>query len=216
MDGYCSTVSICAIGTLRALRKNFAVVLQEVFLFSGTIEGNIRLGREDINEERVRWAAQEVHADSFIRRLKGEYEAEVRERGAGLSVGQKQLISFARALAFDPAILILDEATSSIDTETEQLIQRAIERVMRDRTSIVVAHRLSTIQNATGSSSCITVRFASRERIRSCWRSVVFTGSSTNYSTRFGNDFSHGLTGKDDQTQDLNPFWRCVSVLFAA
>jgi ATP-binding cassette subfamily B multidrug efflux pump len=133
---------------LSALRKNFAVVLQEVFLFSGTIEGNIRLGRDDINEERVRWAAQEVHADSFIRRLKGEYEAEVRERGAGLSVGQKQLISFARALAFDPAILILDEATSSIDTETEQLIQRAIERVMRDRTSIVVAHRLSTIQNA--------------------------------------------------------------------
>jgi ATP-binding cassette subfamily B protein len=133
---------------LNSLRKNFAVVLQEVFLFSGSIEGNIRLGREDINEERVRWAAQEVHADSFIRRLKGEYEAEVRERGAGLSVGQKQLISFARALAFDPAILILDEATSSIDTETEQLIQRAIERVMRDRTSIVVAHRLSTIQNA--------------------------------------------------------------------
>jgi ATP-binding cassette, subfamily B, multidrug efflux pump len=133
---------------LRALRKNFAVVLQEVFLFSGSIEGNIRLGREDINEDRVRWAAQEVHADRFIGRLKGGYDAEVRERGAGLSVGQKQLISFARALAFDPAILILDEATSSIDTETEQLIQRAIERVMRDRTSIVVAHRLSTIQNA--------------------------------------------------------------------
>ena len=133
---------------LTALRKNFAVVLQEVFLFSGTIEGNIRLGREDITEERVRWAAQEVHADGFIRRLKEDYQSEVRERGAGLSVGQKQLISFARALAFDPAILILDEATSSIDTETEQLIQRAIERVMRDRTSIVVAHRLSTIQNA--------------------------------------------------------------------
>ena len=133
---------------LKALRQNFAVVLQEVFLFSGTVEGNIRLGREDITEERVRWAAQEVRADTFIRRLKGEYEAEVRERGAGLSVGQKQLISFARALAFDPAILILDEATNSIDTETEQLIQRAIERVMRDRTSIVVAHRLSTIQSA--------------------------------------------------------------------
>ncbi len=133
---------------LKALRQNFAVVLQEVFLFSGTIEGNIRLGRQEIPAERVRWAAQEVHADSFIRRLKDDYQAEVRERGAGLSVGQKQLISFARALAFDPALLILDEATSSIDTETEQLIQRAIERVMRDRTSIVVAHRLSTIQNA--------------------------------------------------------------------
>jgi len=133
---------------LKALRQNFAVVLQEVFLFSGTIEGNIRLGHEDITEERVRWAAREVHADGFISRLKDDYKAEVRERGAGLSVGQKQLISFARALAFDPALLILDEATSSIDTETEQLIQRAIERVMRDRTSIVVAHRLSTVQNA--------------------------------------------------------------------
>jgi ATP-binding cassette subfamily B protein len=133
---------------LKALRENFAVVLQDVFLFSGTIEGNIRLGRDEISEERVQWAAREVHADRFIQRLKEEYKAEVRERGAGLSVGQKQLISFARALAFDPALLILDEATSSIDTETEQLIQRAIERVMRDRTSIVVAHRLSTVQNA--------------------------------------------------------------------
>jgi ATP-binding cassette subfamily B protein len=133
---------------LVSLRKNFAVVLQDVFLFSGTIEGNIRLGREEIPEDRVRWAAREVHADRFIQRLKGNYKAEVKERGAGLSVGQKQLISFARALAFDPALLILDEATSSIDTETEQLIQQAIERVMRDRTSIIVAHRLSTIQRA--------------------------------------------------------------------
>jgi len=133
---------------LKSLRENFAVVLQEVFLFSGTIAGNIRLGREEISKDRVEWAAREVHADRFIERLKNGYDAEVRERGAGLSVGQKQLISFARALAFDPALLILDEATSSIDTETEQLIQRAIERVMRDRTSIVVAHRLSTIQNA--------------------------------------------------------------------
>jgi len=134
---------------LKALRENFAVVLQDIFLFSGTIAGNIRLGRKDITEERVEWAAKEVHADRFIERLRDRYQAEVRERGAGLSVGQKQLISFARALAFDPALLILDEATSSIDTETEQLIQRAIERVMRDRTSIVVAHRLSTIQNAS-------------------------------------------------------------------
>jgi ATP-binding cassette subfamily B protein len=133
---------------LNSLRENFAVVLQEIFLFSGSIEGNIRLGRSDITEERVKWAAQEVHAEQFIRRLRGGYQAEVKERGAGLSVGQKQLISFARALAFDPALLILDEATSSIDTETEQLIQQAIERVMRNRTSIVVAHRLSTIQRA--------------------------------------------------------------------
>jgi ATP-binding cassette subfamily B protein len=133
---------------LQSLRENFAVVLQEIFLFSGTVAGNIRLGRQDITEDRVKWAAQEVSAEPFINRLHGGYQAEVKERGAGLSVGQKQLISFARALAFDPAILILDEATSSIDTETEQLIQQAIERVMRDRTSIVVAHRLSTIQRA--------------------------------------------------------------------
>ena len=94
----------------------------------------------------ARWAAGEVHADEFIRRLDRGYEAPVGERGAGLSVGQKQLISFARALAFDPKILVLDEATSSIDTETEQLIQRAVTRVMTGRTSLVVAHRLSTIQ----------------------------------------------------------------------
>jgi ATP-binding cassette, subfamily B, multidrug efflux pump len=133
---------------LKALRENFAVVLQDVFLFSGTVEGNIRLGREDVTAERVEWAAREVHAHEFIQRLEGGYGAEVRERGAGLSVGQKQLVSFARALAFDPTILILDEATSSIDTETEQLIQQAVERVLRDRTSLVVAHRLSTIQRA--------------------------------------------------------------------
>ncbi len=133
---------------LQSLRENFAVVLQEIFLFSGSVASNIRLGREDISDERVRWAATEVRADRFIQRLPHLYESEVRERGAGLSVGQKQLISFARALAFDPALLILDEATSSIDTETEQLIQQAIERVMRSRTSLVVAHRLSTIQRA--------------------------------------------------------------------
>jgi len=133
---------------LQSLRENFAVVLQDVFLFSGTVESNIRLGRKDISDERIQWAATEVHADNFIRRLPHEYQSEVRERGAGLSVGQKQLISFARALAFDPALLILDEATSSIDTETEQLIQEAIARVMQSRTSVIVAHRLSTIQRA--------------------------------------------------------------------
>ncbi|MBK6588669.1 MAG: ABC transporter ATP-binding protein [Acidobacteria bacterium] len=131
---------------LQALRSNFAVVLQDVFLFSGTIENNIKLGSAAIDRERVEWAAREVHADEFVRKLDGGYGSEVRERGAGLSVGQKQLISFARALAFDPKILILDEATSSIDTETEQLIQQAVERVMNGRTSLVVAHRLSTIQ----------------------------------------------------------------------
>ncbi|MGB7069831.1 MAG: ABC transporter ATP-binding protein [Pyrinomonadaceae bacterium] len=134
---------------LTDLRSNFAVVLQDVFLFSGSIENNIRLGNSAINSDRVKWAASEVYADEFIQKLPGNYEAEVRERGAGLSVGQKQLISFARALAFDPTILILDEATSSIDTETEQLIQLAVERVMETRTSLVVAHRLSTVQKCS-------------------------------------------------------------------
>jgi ATP-binding cassette, subfamily B, multidrug efflux pump len=131
---------------LQRLRENFAVVLQDVFLFSGDVAGNIRLGSRSIGDERVEWAAREVRADGFIQNLPDRYKTAVRERGAGLSVGQKQLISFARALAFDPRILILDEATSSIDTETEQLIQQAIERVMDARTSIIIAHRLSTIQ----------------------------------------------------------------------
>ncbi len=131
---------------LHDLRSNFAVVLQDVFLFSGSIANNIRLGNERIDDERMRWAAEEVRADEFIKNLDGNYKFKVHERGAGLSVGQKQLISFARALAFNPKVLILDEATSSIDTETEQIIQQAVHRVMEERTSLVVAHRLSTIQ----------------------------------------------------------------------
>jgi ATP-binding cassette subfamily B protein len=106
------------------------------------------LGLPEIDRERLRWAAAEVRALPFIERLPEGLDTVVRERGAGLSVGQKQLVSFARALAFDPRILILDEATSSIDTETEQLIQQALERLLAGRTSIVIAHRLSTIQKA--------------------------------------------------------------------
>ncbi len=131
---------------LDELRENFAVVLQDVFLFSGSIENNIRLGNREISDEKVHWAAKEVHADKFITKMANSYKTLVKERGAGVSVGEKQLISFARALAFEPAILILDEATSSIDTETEQLIQQAVNRIMESRTSLVVAHRLSTIQ----------------------------------------------------------------------
>lgn len=131
-----------------ALRKQVAMVLQDVFLFAGDVAANIRLGNQDISEERLRWAAQEVQADAFIRNLPQDYQTPVLERGAGLSVGQKQLIAFARALAFDPRILILDEATASIDTETEQLIQQALERLLTGRTSLVIAHRLSTIQKA--------------------------------------------------------------------
>jgi ATP-binding cassette subfamily B protein len=132
---------------LQELRANFSIVLQDVFLFSGDIAANIRLGNKSITDEQVEYAAQQVHADTFIERLPARFGTEIRERGAGLSVGQKQLISFARALAFDPRVLILDEATSSIDTETELLIRDAVERLMEGRTSIVIAHRLSTIQS---------------------------------------------------------------------
>ena len=132
---------------LAALRSHFALVLQDVYLFSGTIASNIRLGRHDISDERVRAAAEAVHADVFIRELSQGYDTPVAERGATLSVGQKQLLSFARALAFDPQILILDEATSSVDTETEVLIRDALHVLMEGRTTIAIAHRLSTIQD---------------------------------------------------------------------
>jgi ATP-binding cassette subfamily B protein len=133
---------------LTRLRSSIGMVLQDVFLFSGTIGHNIGLGAPAIDSERLTWAASEARALPFIERLPGGLKATVRERGAGLSVGQKQLLSFARALAFDPRILILDEATSSIDTETEQLIQQALVRLLAGRTSLVIAHRLSTIQRA--------------------------------------------------------------------
>ena len=132
----------------RELRKYISIVLQDVFLFSGTIKSNISLGNEDITEEQIIKASQTVGAYKFISELPNKYEEEVKEKGATLSVGQKQLISFARALAYSPQILILDEATSSIDTETETLIQNAIEKLLVGRTSIVIAHRLSTVQNA--------------------------------------------------------------------
>lgn len=130
------------------LRKYISIVLQDVFLFTGTIKSNINLGNPDIPDEKVIEAARLVGADKFISELPSKYDEEVKERGSTLSVGQKQLISFARALAYDPHILILDEATSSIDTETEILIQEAIEKLLVGRTAIVIAHRLSTIQNA--------------------------------------------------------------------
>ncbi|MEK6299881.1 MAG: ABC transporter ATP-binding protein [Acidobacteriota bacterium] len=132
---------------LHELRSNFSIVLQDVFLFSGDIATNIRLGNKGITDEQLRAAAVDVHVDDFVSKLPEGYAAELRERGGGMSVGQKQLISFARALAFDPRVLILDEATSSIDTETELLISDAVERLMEGRTSIVIAHRLSTIQS---------------------------------------------------------------------
>lgn len=130
------------------LRKQIGVVHQDVFLFSGDIKSNINLGNEKIKIDRIKAAARVVGLNNFIDTLPNRYSEEVKERGATLSVGQKQLISFARALAFNPKILILDEATSSIDTESEQLIQKAILKLLKGRTSIVIAHRLSTIQRA--------------------------------------------------------------------
>jgi ATP-binding cassette subfamily B multidrug efflux pump len=134
--------------TLASLRRLFAVVQQDFFLFSGTVTQNISLGDPRVSDAVVREAATRVQADRFISRLPEGYDSVVRERGAGFSVGEKQLLSFARALAFDPPVLILDEATSSIDTETERLIQQAIEIMLAGRTSIVIAHRLSTIRSA--------------------------------------------------------------------
>jgi ATP-binding cassette subfamily B multidrug efflux pump len=132
---------------LKELRRLFGLVLQDVHLFSGTIAANIRLGDESIADAAVKRAAEAVHASRFIERLPAGYDSPVAERGATLSVGQKQLLSFARALAFNPRILVLDEATSSIDTETELLIRDALEVLMAGRTTIAIAHRLSTIQD---------------------------------------------------------------------
>jgi ATP-binding cassette subfamily B protein len=132
---------------LRALRRLFSLVLQDVHLFSGTIASNIRLGESSISDDEVHRAASAVHAAQFVEQLSGGYGTAVAERGATLSVGQKQLLSFARALAFDPRILVLDEATSSVDTETELLIRDALHTLMSGRTTIAIAHRLSTIQD---------------------------------------------------------------------
>ncbi len=133
---------------VESLRRQMAIVLQDPFLFSGTIIENIRYGRLEATEDEVMAVSRAVGAHEFIERLPEGYKTDVRERGGRLSMGQRQLVSLARALIADPRILILDEATSSIDAYTELIIQRALERVLRDRTSIVIAHRLSTVRNA--------------------------------------------------------------------
>jgi len=132
---------------LADVRSLFSLVLQDVHLFSGTVADNIRLGNPAIDDERVRNAARAVHAEPFITRLPAGYASAVAERGSTLSVGQKQLLSFARALAFDPRVLVLDEATSSVDTDTELIIRDALRVLMAGRTTIAIAHRLSTIQD---------------------------------------------------------------------
>ena len=133
---------------LHALRRHIGVVLQDVFLFSGDVRGNLILGDPTVSQERVEQAAINANADPFIRQLPEGYLAPVRERGSNFSVGQRQLLSLARVLVFGPEILVMDEATSSVDTETEALIQDALDKVMRDRTCLLIAHRLSTIRNA--------------------------------------------------------------------
>ena len=130
------------------LRGAIGQVQQDVFMFTGDVKGNIRLKNETITEEEIKEAARYVNADGFIEQLEHGYDEPVTERGATLSAGQRQLISFARTLAYNPAILVMDEATANIDTETEQLIQEALEKLMQNRTTIMVAHRLSTIQHA--------------------------------------------------------------------
>jgi ATP-binding cassette subfamily B multidrug efflux pump len=130
------------------LRRRFGVVLQDPFLFTGTISGNIRLGTDWIVDAQVEQAAEDVNLLDFVRTLPNGFQEEVHERGSTLSTGQKQLISFARALAHDPKILILDEATSSVDTETEYRVRDALNNMMEGRTSVIIAHRLSTIQRA--------------------------------------------------------------------
>jgi ABC-type multidrug transport system fused ATPase/permease subunit len=130
------------------LRRQLGLVLQDVFLFSGDIAANITLGDPRISSEKMIQAARRVHIAPFIEKLSNGYHQEVQERGSTLSQGQRQLLSFARALAFDPRILILDEATSSVDTETEMLIQDALHELLEDRTALIIAHRLSTIKNA--------------------------------------------------------------------
>ena len=133
---------------VRELRARMGLVLQDVYLFTGTAGANISLGREGIGEEAVRAAAERVGVDRHLARLPAAYDHPLGERGSNLSVGERQLISFARALAGDPPILLLDEATSSVDSEIEAQIQRALERLMEGRTSLVIAHRLSTIRGA--------------------------------------------------------------------
>lgn len=133
---------------LKSLRKNIGLVLQDVFLFSDSIRQNITLGNPEITDEQIMHAVKLVGVGKLIERLPGGLDYNVMERGATLSVGQRQIISFVRAMVYDPQIIILDEATSSVDTETEEMIQEAIEKLMKGRTSIVIAHRLSTIQNA--------------------------------------------------------------------
>ena len=148
--------------TLHSLRSQMGIMLQDSFIFSGTIEDNIRYGKLDATSEEIARASKVVCADEFIQNLPDGYKTQVRERGAVLSQGQKQLISFARTLLSDPAILVLDEATSSIDVQTEKALQKGLDALLEGRTSFIIAHRLSTIKN------CDKIMYVDQGRIIEC------------------------------------------------
>jgi ATP-binding cassette subfamily B multidrug efflux pump len=166
------------------LRGRFGVVLQDPFLFSGTVAGNIRLGTARIQDADVEQAAEDVNLGDFIRKLPGGFKEEVRERGSTLSTGQKQLISFARALAHNPKILILDEATSSVDTETEFRVRDALSRMVEGRTALIIAHRLSTIQRADKIIVMHKGKVREMGRTSNCWPSAEFTTSCISCNIR--------------------------------
>ena len=165
--------------TLHSLRSQMGIMLQDSFIFSGTIMDNIRYGRLDATDEEVIAAAKTVRADEFIREMEDGYYTQVNERGSRLSQGQKQLVAFARTLLSDPKILVLDEATSSIDAKTERLLQEGLNALLKGRTSFIIAHRLSTIKTATA--SCTSPTRASRRwaATSSCWTSTATTTTCT-------------------------------------
>jgi ABC-type multidrug transport system fused ATPase/permease subunit len=163
----------------QSLRAQLGIVLQDTFLFGGTVRDNIRFGRPEATDEEIERAARDVGAHDFITRLPEGYDTEVHERGVSLSVGQRQLLSFARALLADPRILILDEATSSIDTQTERIIQEALQRLLNGRTSFVIAHRLSTIREADKVVVMHQAGSSNSARTMNCSNSAATTTSST-------------------------------------
>ena len=165
------------------LRRRFGLVLQDVFLFSGTIRENIACGADAVSDAEVRAAADAAHAGPFIDRLPGGLDAAVAERGATLSAGQKQLLSFARALAFDPRVLVLDEATSNVDTATEMLIRDALHRLISGRTTLAIAHRLSTLRDMDRILVFHKGSCARRGRTARCWRGGASITRCTNCST---------------------------------
>ena len=169
--------------TLESLRRQMGVMLQDTFIFSGNVRENIRYGKLDATDEEIVAAAKAVHAHDFIMDLPDGYDTVVEERGSTLSAGQRQLIAFARVLLADPRILILDEATSNIDTRTEEALQAGLNHLLKGRTSFIIAHRLSTIENADEICFIDHGRSWSRATMPSCSPVMAPTTGSTNRST---------------------------------